>query len=459
MMKQKYLTPLLLVLFTSFFINDVLANTMDVYWAIKRMYQPNQNKHYLELFYLIPGNTLEYKKNSNGKFQSSIIASVEVYNSDELLNQEKYILNSPEYNTSDGVVINLSDLMRLEVPEDSLHVIFKLIDKNDSLFFYSSVVDITISQNPIAFLSDIILINEIREGDPSSNFYRNGKIITPKFFSYYPSEINKLTFYTEFYQPKQKENYVLKHLITDENNVLIEQYASFKKISNKNFEAVLSSFDISKLPSGNYYLYAELRDSKNTIVERKRISFQRNNKIEVEIDNPNELGVIAKNFAKKYDLKSMKYHIEGIIPIADEFEKAAIQGLLKSDDLAQLQNYFYAFWTKRDKTNPESSWMIYAESVQFADKDFGTSTERGALSERGMIYLKYGKPVERVERPNSEIGQYEVWYYEFVEDRSTVYFVFMNTNRITEEFFLVHSNLNNEQFSRFWDLKIKEGNY
>lgn len=459
-MKQKYLTPLLLVMFISFFANNLFANTMDVYWAIKRMYQPNQNKHYLELFYLIPGNTLEYKKNSNGKFQSSIIASVEVYNSDELLNQEKYILNSPEYNSADGEVINLSDLVRLEVPQDTLHVIFKLMDKNDSLYFYSSVVDITISENSEAFLSDILLVNEIKEGDPSSNFYRNGRIMTPKFFTYYPTEIDKLTFYTEFYQPKQEENYVLKHLIADENNLLIERYSSFKKISNKKFEAVLSSFDISKLPSGNYYLYAELRDSKNTIVERKRISFQRNNNIlNDDVDDVNELGAITKNFARKYDLKSIKYHIEGLKPIANEFEKSAIQGLLKSDDLAQLQNYFYAFWTKRDKTNPESSWMTYAENVQFADKDFGTSTERGALSERGMVYLKYGKPVERVERPNSEIGQYEVWYYEFIEERSTIYFVFMNTNRITEEFFLVHSNLNTERYSRFWDLKIREGNY
>jgi GWxTD domain-containing protein len=454
----KYFLFTLSALFFSSFA--LLSNTLDVYWSVKRYYQPERQKHYIELYYLIPGNLVNYTTQPDKSIMASVITSVEVYNSKGLISKEKYILNSPNYLNDKEGFINLTDLLRIEVPEDSLQLIFKILDKNDSLIHYTSALDVVIEPKKDAFLSDIMPVNEISDGDENNSFFRNGKVITPRFLSFYPNEATRLSFYVEFYQPEKTEGYLYRYLITDDNGVLVSKYANFKKINSKNFDALLAGFDITDLASGNYYLYVELRDSENKLIERKRYFFQRSNQREsTQSLSYHELDVITNNFAKKYDLANILHHVKALKPIADEFERAAIDGIVREGNLEKLQNYFFTFWKKRDATNAEAQWMAYAEKLQYVEQRFTTTTERGFETERGRVYLKYGPPVERIERPNSSVGQYEVWYYEHLRNQSTVYFVFVNQNRITEEFFLVHTNLVGEIYSRYWAERIKNGEF
>ena len=74
-------------------------------------------------------------------------------------------------------------------------------------------------------------------------------------------------------------------------------------MNTQNFDALYSEFDISALPSGNYYVYAELRNEDNALIDRKRMYFQRlNNTEESKLDNVDyyELDVIKNNFGGMY---------------------------------------------------------------------------------------------------------------------------------------------------------------
>jgi GWxTD domain-containing protein len=450
-----------IITFSILFISTATANTINVQWVHKKYFHPQQNKHYVEIYFSIPGNEVNYVTQPDKSLRASLIVSVEVFRKDERVAAENFILNSPTYKSVENGFIDLNDLVRLEVPEDSLQVVFKVTDRTNPAFFHSGVRDIVIEEKKEAFLSDVMPVSEfIVSNDEQNSFFRNGKIIMPKFYLFYPTDANRLNFYVEFYQPDAEKSYLIRYLLTDDNSVVINQYSGFKKIKAVAFDALLTGFDISTLPSGNYNLFVELRDEENKIIERKKIYFQRSNRKEnTEALGYNELDVITKNFARKYDLHNIIHHTKALKAIADDFEKAAIDGLVREGNLEKLQNYFFTFWKKRDPANAEALWMSYAEKLKFVEEKFKTTTERGFETERGRVYLKYGPPVERVERPNSPIGQYEVWYYEFLNNQTAVYFVFVNQNRITEEFFMVHSNLVGEIFSRSWAERIKNGEF
>ena len=283
----------------------------------------------------------------------------------------------------------------------------------------------------------------------------------PKFINYYPSEISKLAFYVEAYQKENIGKGIFKYFISDENNVVIEKYSNFKKTNASKFDALYTEIDISRLPSGNYYLYVELRDSANQILDRKRMYFQRYNNAEEETDNLDyyELNVIKSNFAKKYDLRNITHHLKALRPIADDFEIAAIEGAIKSQKLEILQNYFYSFWSKRDAKNPEERWREYAELLQYVEQEFGNSMIEGHETSRGRVYLQYGKPMERIERNTSQYGEIEIWGVEQIDKQGNVEFLFVGSQLFDDEFQLVHSSLNGEIFNKEWSQILKSNNF
>lgn len=438
------------------------ANNLDVYITVKRFYNTAQEKQFIELAYLIPGNVVAYKSPNNQDYEAKVLVAIQLINqANEDIFKHVYIVNSPTYKENTSTLVNLTDLLNIPLTQDSLVLSLQFLDLNDSTNYYTDQIDLNQLENKTAFLSDIALISEVKEVGNNSVFVKNNKELTPKFMNYYPTEVSKIQFYVEAYQAINTPHFI-KYFISDENNKVIEKYANFKKLNNESQDALLSGFDITTLPSGNYYIYAELRDANNTVIDRKRMFFQRYNKLKEdldEIDQKRGLGVIENNFAKKYDLRNITHHLNALKPISDKFEQAAIEGAINSKDIQLMQNYFYSFWSKKDSKNPQDRWMEYAKLVQFADEEFGNTMIEGNETSRGLIYLKYGKPTERLERNTPNYGRIEIWTYEFLEGQGNVKFMFVENPLAQNEFPLVHSTLNNEIFNKEWDRIIKNNNY
>ena len=443
-------------------ILSVFADNLDVFTTVKRYYDVKQEKQYIELAYLIPGNVVAYKTAPDTKdYQAKVLVAIQLINeTNEEVFKHVYVLNSPQYKENTQTLVNLSDVVNIPFVQDSLELSMQFLDLNDSTNYFTDNIEIDKLIENTAFLSDISLLSDVKDATENSVFVKNEKELTPKFINYYPTEVSTLQFYAEAYHSADK-SYFVRYYIANENNKVIEKYANFKKLSSNKNDAILSGFDITTLPSGNYYIYAELRNDKNEVIDRKRMFFQRYNKLKEDLDVVEDrgLGVIENNFAKKYDLRNITHHLNALKPIADKFEEAAINGAIDSKDLALMQNYFYSFWSKRDSKNPQDRWMEYANLVQFADEEFGNTMIEGNKTSRGITYLKYGKPTERLERNTRDYGRIEVWTYEFLEGQGNVKFMFVENPLAQNEFPLVHSTLKNQMFDKEWDRIIKNNNY
>ena len=449
------------VLGVLFFISSfgLKAQDLDAFVTVNRFYQTEAKQQYVEISFLVPSNAISYAVNEDKKYQAKLKVNLSITNGKGFVNNKNYVLQTPGYKNLSEARENLTDVIRLNAPEnDTISLSIRIEDINDTSF-YETKMDVFIPEIREAFLSDIMLINQVNNEEKNTVFSKNNMIIIPKFLNYYPTEITEIRFYTEFYQLEKTENYLFSYLLTNEEGVYIDGYAAHKKIVEKNYEVIIAGFDINKLPSGNYYLFVELKNSKNEIVERKRTFFQRSNKNKEVVENintkQNELNVINNNFAKKYDLKNIKHHILALDPIADYFEKATIEGMANSEDLIQMQNYFYSFWSQRNSKEPEAAWKEYAEKLQYVEKNYTNMSNRGYETARGRVYLKYGAPYrEKLNRDGND-GEFWLWNYENIEGQSNVYFIFLNRNKVTDDFMLVHSSLKGELYDKVWAEYLK----
>ncbi|HRD38161.1 MAG TPA: GWxTD domain-containing protein, partial [Bacteroidia bacterium] len=79
------------------------------------------------------------------------------------------------------------------------------------------------------------------------------------------------------------------------------------------------------------------------------------------------------------------------------------------------------FWQKRagDSLDPLQLWLAYYKEVIIANSEFKCGKQKGYYTDRGRVYLQYGKPNQRVIQPSEPYAYpYEIWQYYRVQDQS-----------------------------------------
>jgi GWxTD domain-containing protein len=106
---------------------------------------------------------------------------------------------------------------------------------------------------------------------------------------------------------------------------------------------------------------------------------------------------------------------EQAIELLSFIEPDSVVALMLDEDESEYQKVLFNYWKKFDPT-PETSYneimFEYYNRVDYALKEFkGLGKLNGAKSDRGVIYIKFGKP-ESVERSSNPQGLIvETWTY------------------------------------------------
>ena len=126
-----------------------------------------------------------------------------------------------------------------------------------------------------------------------------------------------------------------------------------------------------------------------------------------------------------------------------------------------MQKYFLNFWTDRNPVDPEGAWNEYKMRVTQANNEFKSMRIKGYKTDRGRVYLKYGKPNVITPSYNEPAAYpYEIWHYYELQGQRDKKFVFYSRDMVTNDFQLIHSNMLGEIanfrwqtiiYSRTWD--------
>src|SRR5207253_172411 len=135
-----------------------------------------------------------------------------------------------------------------------------------------------------------------------------------------------------------------------------------------------------------------------------------------------------------------------LMPVSTPLEHASIESFLKRPEETYMRYFLYNFWKNRNEKDPAREWEKYTDKVREVNKLFGGDTRPGYETDRGFIYLKYGKPNERIIVEN-EAGSlpYEIWQYNAPGKQNRPgAFLFYRPGSMVSDFRLLHSTVQGE---------------
>ena len=170
---------------------------------------------------------------------------------------------------------------------------------------------------------------------------------------------------------------------------------------------------------------------------------------------------VAKTFAAYItNIDTLKEYVKCLRPIATEAEKNFIDRCKKMDDIKLLQQFFFSFWHNRNQLEPEADWIRYYEQVIKVNANFSTKISKGYNTDRGRVYLMYGEP-NTITRNTHEPASYpyEIWHYYTIKNQSNRRFIFCNTDLVSNNYELIHSDASGEIYDINWKMKLVKRNF
>ena len=493
---KKFLLSVIFCLFI-FNINALQAKRLAASLVYAHFFSPAQGP-FLETYLSVYGKSVNFIKNINNKFQATIEVTM-IFKQNKIVKDfKKYNLLSTEVEDTLNLNFNFLDQQRFVLPNGIYDFEFSISDKNsiDAPFTTNNQIIIDFPEDKIN-LAGIEFIESYKKSVNPTIVTKSGYDLIPYISDFYPEKVGKITFYSEIYNCEKllgkDEMFLLKYYIeTSETNRTLNDFVKNKRESVKPVNVIFGEFDISKLPSGNYNLVIEVRDKENKVLSFNKVAFQRSNpSIQYDIKDIQSMDISETFVGRISDKDSLIDVIKSLYPISSDFERNFINNQLKKVDVTVMQQFLLNFWLQRDNFFPETAWHNYQLEVARVNANFGNKFKRGYETDRGRVYLQYGPPNQRYERPfETSKGltdegwgsvPYEIWQYYTIQkdylnrfatsnaqvspDKSNSVknynnkkFVFYNPNLALGDYELIHSNMQGEIYDPNWEMKLSRSN-
>lgn len=305
----------------------------------------------------------------------------------------------------------------------------------------------------------------------------NGQFLWPVESDFLPKDSTKVQAMACFY-PKgdSTDDFLMRMGISAyPEGAVVGGWLAQKAITGGKTVYFRNSFNIENLPSGNYFLFAELLNSEGKKLERKYWSFQRHNPgiealpeaVQVDAATSRRTEKLA-DFTQFINAKEARKALASLEPIVSTSEYKAILLILqgKADSVRQKE-FLWDFWKRRDPTSPTFGFETYRDKVAEAERLYSVFRRNVWKTDRGRVFLQYGKPYQtdnettfRQRGITQGSVPFEVWNYRSTERPgiSTVMFVFIADGSSPNEYRLVHSTAPGEPNNPNWQQLLLTGN-
>jgi len=425
------------------------------------LFKAENEESILEVYYSVNQKSLKYLLNGN-MFEAAAKIDISILdiNSNKVLISNIYKTPSVTSDTSDEKLMQkLVGQLNYLLKDGSYKLKIMGSDFNDSTNqdVYEEEININNYTNKSLRVSDIELSTRIQKAkDDKSIFYKNTLEVVPNPSNLFGMNLYDLYYYFELYY-LSKENisdeFYLSYSIINLNN---EKVISFVKKIKRTSEskADFGKIKIDSLKRGSYTFSISLTDSvKNVNITREKKFFIFNN-----IDNiltTNRQDDFLKSEYATMDEKVMDKEFELSQYIMSDQDNKKFDNLKSLDD---KRKFMYTFWKTRN-ANPNSPILDrkieYFKRVNEANKTYKEAYNEGWKTDRGRIFIIYGKP-DDIERFPFEADKksYEIWKYNSVEGGGEC--VFIERQPSTGVYWLVHSTFRNELKNEQWEIELRQ---
>lgn len=293
-------------------------------------------------------------------------------------------------------------------------------------------------------ISEIELAYSIKKSQESkSPFYKNGLEVTPNPFSAFDKNNSRVFYYFEYYPVEFQDSTRYTIQLLDQSNGVVYSTRKVKATNEKMAE--VGGYDVSQLPSGRYKLYVSVSSDggKNSYEASKSVYVLTDTEVQSKKENLSQLALILRSFsAAQIDqlFDQFKY-------IAEPNEIQIYSRLYTVSDKAKFIERFITLKSE-NTSSPFDFYLNYMDKIDYANTQYQSRFMSGWKSDRGRVYIMYGKPSDIDKHLSSnETKPYEIWTYNNIE--GGIFFVFGDKND-NGMYQLLHSTKRGEISNDSW---------
>jgi len=428
---------------------------------------------YIETYLTVPGQSVLFKKQKN-HYMATVHVAISFNQEGKAVQGNNYNINSAEILDTNNKPV-FTAVQRYPLKPGKYEMVLKIKDANrpaSEELTASQVIEITAPNDNELSFSDVELLESFTKSDIPSDISKSGYDLAPYVMRYYPENFNKLMFYTESYNATQKlgpdSRFLFVYYIEGaESKEKVSGLYAYSKQKSAQVNPLIGQFDISQLPTGEYNLVIEAKNSNNELVAEKKLPFNRiANRVKIKIDDIGTIDTSGTFISEVVNMDTLKDYIACLWPISSTTERDWQYNQIKNADVKIMQQYLYAFWVNRDEKNPGLAWSKYRSEAVKVRKEYACGKIPGYMTDRGRVYLQYGAPSaaqQNSQEPNSY--PYEIWQYYRLKDpvtgifQSNKKFIFYNRELDGRCYDLLHSDARGEKRDDRWQVKLHQRSY
>ncbi|MEM1321807.1 MAG: GWxTD domain-containing protein [Bacteroidota bacterium] len=413
------------------------------------------NSPFVEIYLQVIGKTVEYQAVDSTHYKAAVEVIIMFRKNGEIVKFDKYNLRSPLSTFAQDFI----DLKRfaLENGTYELEVSVTDLNKKENTKTFRSEVALDYGNTNLQ-QSDVQLLASIEQNDATNNpFVKNGYYMEPLPYNFYHKKTSKLIFYNEIYNANLtlSKDMLIRYAIEKVENGKSETVMlGHKKRQPKSINILLIQMDISKLESGNYKLLVEVRNRDQVLLNSKEVAFQRSNPY-LQLSKIAESPV--EQFVNNLDLKELRYSLKSIAMIVPMNDTELINMLLANNDMDAQRRYLFNFWAQMDPNAPEEAYNKYMNVARAVDKTYYSGFGYGFETDRGWMFMRYGKPDDIVTVENETAAPpYEIWVYNDMPKtaQGLVKILFYNPSLAKGNYQLLHCTINGELQNPNWEEEL-----
>lgn len=428
------------------------------------VFYDSQRQPYLECRLWIPRTWLNSEKIGEKNLGQKAEVSWMFFKEGKLVSYDKYFLTSQgqEADTQSAVL----DIKRYALPPGAYHVELVVDDvfskKDNARFTWQDSVWVMVADPKGCAFSHLDFLADFRKVDHEHPMARNGFLMTPQLHDIFDDDNKVLTFYTELYGADQVLGSGGKFLL----RATLKEFLTGRPIKNMGYQEVkeaapvmpwMGRLNLSRLPAGHFLLEIEALNRHNETLAKVGRYFEHRGTAALDLEQMMEASPIAV-FDKINNPDTLVEYIRSLRPIAGPAEARVANNVLKSKDYQLMKRFLSAFWQARHPEDPESAFLEYRSRVTQAQIAFGRCKMRVYDTDRGRVFLQYGPPNHRAERPmEPNTYPYEIWQYYDLPNQKNRFFVFYDYIGGCNTYELLHSTALSERRNDQWQNWLQRG--
>ncbi len=401
---------------------------------------------YVEVYYSIPQRTMDYRPDSSG-MHAEVVLTLVVSRGDSMVYGNRWLVPHTVADTAEAhSSTNLVGITALTLPEGEYTLTMIGQDRYDTARMDSVVQRLTVKRLPTdqMILSDIELASAIRQGDKSSQFYKNTLEVIPNVQGVY-SEDQMAYVYLEAYnldRGNPDSTYRVRTVVFDAvGREIISRDRPRKRVGESS--VLVDNIAVSKLRTGTYTLVVALLDTAGQLASTSgKKFFVYNQALGVDSTLLAASGIITGYEYSGMDEPAMDQEFDYARYTATGRERDQYEKIEGKEAKAK---FLSEFWSRRGLGMKEE----YLARIAHANASFRALGREGYRTDRGRVYTVYGPPDEYDRHPSdAEARPYEIWSYNSIQGGVIFVFVQRSTGG---DYDLVHSTHRNELHDENWE--------